>query len=289
MKKLFSIGIVLSTLILSMSSCKKATDDLPKNDISITNGIAGAYLTNANGQTLYMFANDVDGISSCTGGCESLWPSFTVDLATAKLDTSLKATDFATITRTNGSKQVTYKGWPLYTHSPSTSNSYGTTSNVAEAAGATGGDGFNGLWFIAKPDYTVMLANKQLTGLDGNNYKSDYTPGTGTTTYFTNGFGYTLYTFSADSSNINKFTKPDLSNYATFPFFQPDHITVPSILDKTLFGSISVFGRTQITYKGWPLYFFGQDNAIPGSTKAVSVPVPGKWQVAVKNITNAPR
>ncbi len=289
MTKLFSIGIVLSALILSISSCKKNTaDDLPKNDINIANGTAGAYLTNGKGQTLYMFANDADGISSCTGACESLWIPFTVDLTTAKLDANLQATDFATITRANGNKQVTYKGWPLYSYSPSTSDSYGNTSNVAEAAGSTKGDGFSGLWFMAKPDYTVMLANKQLTGLDGNNYKSDYTIGTGTTTYFTDASGFTLYTFSADSLSNNKFTKVDLTNYAAFPFFQPDHITVPSILDKTLFASFTFAGKTQVTYKGWPLYFSAQD-AIRGSNKAVSVGVPGKWQVAVKNITDAPR
>ena len=83
MKKLFSMGIVLSTLVLSMSSCKKdntaATPDILKNDINLgTNANLGQYLTTKQGLTLYMFANDADCVSSCTGGCESLWPAFTL-------------------------------------------------------------------------------------------------------------------------------------------------------------------------------------------------------------------
>ncbi len=235
-----------------------------------------------------MFANDADGISSCTGGCSSLWPPFTADLTAAKLDAGLTATDFATITTVSGKKQVTYKGWPLYTYSPSSSDGYGNATNTPEAAGSTKGDGLFGLWSIAKPDYTIMLANKQLTGLDGNNYKSDYTLGEGNTVYFTTGSGRTIYTFSVDSFNINKFTKADFSNNATFPIYEQEKIVVPSILDKSLFGTITVAGRKQMTYRGWPLYNFGQD-ADRGSNKAVSVPTPGKWPVAVKDVIEARR
>ncbi len=143
-----------------------------------------------------------------------------------------------------------------------------------------------GIWFIAKPDYAIMLANKQLIGLDGNNYKSDYTIGTGRTLYFTNGAGRTLYTFANDSFNINKFTKPDLSNNNVFPIYEEEKIVVPSSLNKSLFGTITIADRKQITYNGWPLYHFGQDS-VRGSNKAVSVPVAGKWPVAVKEATEA--
>jgi predicted lipoprotein with Yx(FWY)xxD motif len=295
MKKLFSMGIVLSALVVSISSCKKNNTAAPpppevlKNDINIASSATlGQYLANKQGLTLYMFANDADGVSSCTGGCEAIWPAFTADLTTAKLDAGLTASDFGTITTASGKKQVTYKGWPLHTYSPSGTDGYGGTTNIAEPAGSTKGDGAFGLWFIAKPDYTIMLANKQLKGLDGNNYKSDYTIGTGNTVYFTNGAGRTIYTFSVDSFNINKFTKADLSNNATFPIYEQEQIVVPSVLDKSLFGNITVAGKKQMTYKGWPLYHFGQDS-VRGLTQAVSVPVAGKWPVAVKDMTEARR
>jgi predicted lipoprotein with Yx(FWY)xxD motif len=288
MKKLFSFGIVLFTLVLSTSSCKKnnaaTPDNVSKNDINVaSNATLGQFLTNKQGLSLYMFANDADGNSSCTGDCEATWPPFTGDLSTLKLDAGLTASDFASITTGSGKKQITYKGWPLYTYSPSGTDGYGNTTNVAEPAGSTKGDGIGGLWFIAKPDYTIMLANNQLKGLDGNNYKSDYSIGTGKTVYFTNGNGRTIYTFSVDSFNINKFTKPDLSNNGTFPVYEEEKIVVPSVLDKTLFGNITVAGKKQMTYKGWPLYHFGQDS-VRGLNLAVSVPVAGKWPVAVKDI-----
>ncbi len=290
MKKIFSMGIICS-ILLSVSSCKKDETAIPgipsnANDINLaTNATLGQYLTNKNGHALYMFANDADSTSSCTGGCELTWPAFTADLTTAKIDVGLSAPDFSTIT-VNGKKQITYRGWPLYTYSPSTDNGYGIPHNVPEEARSTKGDGVGGIWFIAKPDYTIMLVNKQLTGLDGNNYKSDYSIGTGKTVYFTNGAGRTLYTFSADSFNINKFTKPDFSNNNVFPIYEQEKIVVPSILNKTLFGTINISGKKQMTYNGWPLYHFGQD-LVRGSNKAVSVPVAGKWPVAVKDAIEA--
>ncbi len=297
MKKLFSMGIVLSTLIVSISSCKKdgavapggGTNETPKNDINLTNNATlGRYMSNKQGLTLYMFANDADGGSSCTGGCETTWPAFTADLTTAKLDAGLAIADFGIIVTASGKRQVTYKGWPLYTYSPAGTDGYGNSTNVAEAPGQVKGDGFAGVWFIAKPDYTIMFANKQLTGLDSNNYKSDYTLGNGKTVYFTNDKGGTLYNFKNDSFNINKYTKADLSNNDVWPIYGPDEIVLPSVLDKTLFANITVGGRKQLTYKGWPLYNFGRDN-LRGLNQGVSVGVPGTWPVAVKDVIEARR
>ena len=133
MKKLFSRGIVLAALIFT-SSCSKdrtANAGMPANDINLTTNAAhGLYLANKQGLSLYMFANDADGISSCTGGCEATWPPLTIDLALAKLDPGLIAADFGTITTAAGKKQVTYKGWPLYTYSPSSTDQYGNAANV---------------------------------------------------------------------------------------------------------------------------------------------------------------
>lgn len=48
-----------------------------------------------------------------------------------------------------------------------------------------------------------------------------------------------------------------------------------------------MFGKKQITYKGRPLYYFGRD-ANRSDNQGVSVPSPGVWPVAVKDITEAP-
>lgn len=61
---------------------------------------------------------------------------------------------------------------------------------------------------------------------------------------------------------------------------------VPSLLTKSVLGTISVFGKTQLTFKGWPVYRFGADSLIRGNTKGVSVPTPGFWPIM--NATSPP-
>ena len=120
-------------------------------------------------------------------------------------------------------------------------------------------------------------------------YKSDYTEGIGKTTYFTDDRDVTLYTFRADSLNKNKFTRPDFSNNNAWPIYETDKIVVPSTFDKTKFGSIDVFGRPQLTYNGWPLYYFGQDSQTRGFNKGISFSSPGVWRVPRPGFNQAPR
>ena len=77
---------------------------------------------------------------------------------------------------------------------------------VVEAAGQTGGNGIRNVWYVAKPDYSLMVASAQLVGLDGKNYTSAYVEGTGNTRYFTDAAGRTLYIFTNDKKDTNTFT-----------------------------------------------------------------------------------
>lgn len=251
-----------------------------KKDISLsTSATLGSYLSDKDGRSLYFFATDANGQASCTGGCETVWPAFNVDNLTAdKLGAGLTLSDFSTITTTSGKKQLTYKGWPLYYYAPSVNG-----TNTTESAGATTGDGVGGVWFIAKPDYSIMIVRSQLKGHDQKNYKSDYTLGDGLTTYFTDAKGITLYTFKNDNFKKNNFTKADFSNNAVWPIYETDKMVVPSILDKSKFSVITVFGKSQLTYNGWPLYYFGQDANVRGANKGISFPSPGVWPVPVKD------
>lgn len=58
-------------------------------------------------------------------------------------------------------------------------------------------------------------------------------------------------------------------------------------MSATDFGEIDVHGKMQLTYKGWPLYYFGQDQN-RGETKGVSVPAPGVWPIVNMNTSQAP-
>jgi predicted lipoprotein with Yx(FWY)xxD motif len=69
-------------------------------------------LTNAKGFTLYSFAPDTPATSKCYGSCAAYWPPVT---GTTAAGAGLPG-KVATITRTDGSRQLTYNGHPLYTY-----------------------------------------------------------------------------------------------------------------------------------------------------------------------------
>lgn len=289
MKPVSRAGIILIACVVLTMSCSKDSEPAPpekKPTVQLaTSAALGAYLTDTLGNTLYYFSNDFNGQSNCAGGCLAVWPIYYAgdNLAQASLVTGLDIADFGTITTPAG-KQTTYKTWPLYYYAPVVGG-----ANVREAPGETKGEAVGNVWFVAKPDYSIMLVNAQLTGNDGKMYKSDYTEGTGKTLYFSDPKGVALYGFAIDSFNINKFTKADFSNNPVWPIYETDKVVVPSILDKALFTAITVFGKKQLTYKGWPIYYFGADNMQRGLNKGVSVPKPGIWPVMVKGAPEAPK
>ena len=280
-RTVFALGFLMS-VVIACSDDDPATDPIPavNNDIQLKdNSTLGKILTDKDGKTLYFFSKDANGNSACSGNCESTWPVFAVaDLSKLKIDGGLTAGDFANITRADGKPQTTYKGWPLYYF-----------ANDA-AAGETKGENVGGIWFVAKTDYTIMLANAQLVGNDGKSYKPDLTEGTGETQFFVDGMGRTLYAFARDSSGINNWTTNDPQKDGTWPIYEVSEVKGhPSNLDKTTFATIDVFGKKQLTYKGWPLYYFGPDEMKRGMTKGVSVPRPGVWPIVNKDSPNAPK
>jgi predicted lipoprotein with Yx(FWY)xxD motif len=61
--------------------------------------------------TVYLFEADKPGSSSCSGACASAWPPVT---GSPQASGGAMSADLGTITRADGTKQVTYKGHPLY-------------------------------------------------------------------------------------------------------------------------------------------------------------------------------
>lgn len=282
MKNIFSCFAI--AIAFGAASCKNDSVPTPsKTDIHLdSNATVGSHIVDKDGRSLYYFSNDVNGTSNCTGGCLTAWPVFYADSASTTFSDGLSAADFKTIVTTTGAKQTTYKGWPLYYYAP---------GGTVEAAGEVKGEGVNNIWFVAKSNYSITIANYQLTGADGINYLSDYTAGDGRTNYFCDEKGNTLYFFGRDSALTNKFTKPDLSNNSVWPVYEMENITVPSTVDKTLFAVIDVYGKKQLTYKGWPLYYYGADGFVRGNNKGITIPPTaiGKiWPVATKDAAAAP-
>ncbi len=271
MKNLF-ILLFASVFVLSCSSDDDyGTNQGPdtENSVRLRNDATfGNVLTNIDGVTLYFFAPDAKGDANCLGGCADSWPAFFAE--NLILDAGLEAADFGTITRSDGQSQNTYKGWPLYTFINDS------------AAGQINGDGAGGTWFVGKPDYSVMLVRSQLVGRDANgnetNLNSSFEPGDEDTFYITDDRGNTLYHFINDENGANNFTASDFSNNGVWPIFHTDIQNVPSAISTAGFGVIDVFGESQLTYKGWPLYKFGSDDS-RGDNFGVGFPSAGVWPI----------
>ncbi|AZN38683.1 plastocyanin/azurin family copper-binding protein [Paenibacillus albus] len=102
-----------------------------------TSAALGNYLTDENGRTLYYFDKDTMNKSVCEGTCLANWPAYLADGGSTP--TGVASSDFGTITRADGSKQTTYKGYPLYYF-------------IKDAAhGDANGQAVNNVWFVVDP------------------------------------------------------------------------------------------------------------------------------------------
>jgi predicted lipoprotein with Yx(FWY)xxD motif len=189
----------------------------------------GKVLTDAGGMTLYFFVTDLagEGMSTCYGTCASIWPIFSVD--TPVVSPPLPASDFTSITRTDGTKQTTYKGWPLYYYKND------------RKPGDMNGENVLKTWYVAKPDYTMMIASRPTTG-----------------SYLTDGTGRALYVWAKD-------TTPGVSSctgtcITTWPAFSVGTLVVPSALKLSDFSTTTrADGKKQMAYMGRPLYYYSVD------------------------------
>jgi predicted lipoprotein with Yx(FWY)xxD motif len=141
MSKSYRLVPILFAFVLSILSIPAMAES--NYTVNLTaDKFLGSYLINQSGFTLYYFAQDSDaaGGSACYDDCAVMWPAFYAgdDLS---LPESLRSSDFASIMRTDGSKQTTYRGWPLYLYSED------------HAEGDINGQGEqDGLWNIINPD-----------------------------------------------------------------------------------------------------------------------------------------
>jgi predicted lipoprotein with Yx(FWY)xxD motif len=185
------------------------------------------YLTDAKGMTLYYFTLDTNGQSACYGDCAKAWPIFYAPTIT--VPETLDPGDFGTITRTDNTKETTYKGWPLY---------YWVDD---KSPGDLLGEGVHNVWYILRvPAYTVMIGTNKAVG-----------------NYLTDGTGGTLYYYTKDSAGMSACSGDCLK---AWPAFTTSSFVVPSALDAADFNSITRDdGTMQVTYMGYPLYYWVKD------------------------------
>jgi predicted lipoprotein with Yx(FWY)xxD motif len=97
--------------------------------------VAGGMLVGPNQMTLYTFDKDAagSGKSVCNGPCATNWPPLMA------AEGASASGDYSVITRDDGKKQWAFKGKPLYF--------WAKDSKPGDATG----EGFNGVWHVAKP------------------------------------------------------------------------------------------------------------------------------------------
>lgn len=137
---------------------------------------SAVHLTDGNGDTLYMFELDKDGKSHCYDSCASFWPPVSAGTDIQASGGGAASGSTGTITRKDGSKQVTFHGHPLYTYSGD------------QAPGQTKGQGMNingGLWWMVSPSGSAITTNagsgatSSDSGGAGGGYGGGYGGGSG--------------------------------------------------------------------------------------------------------------
>ena len=78
-------------------------------------GDLGTVIVNSEGLTLYDFHKDKGGKSSCYGACAGAWPPLLTE-GDPKAEAGAMSSQLGTTKRKDGTTQVTYAGWPLYTY-----------------------------------------------------------------------------------------------------------------------------------------------------------------------------
>jgi predicted lipoprotein with Yx(FWY)xxD motif len=102
-----------------------------------TVGNLGKVVVDGTGRTLYIY--DLDTAkppkSNCDGSCATAWPPLLAGAGTPQVS-GIDASLVGTVTRTDGTKQVTLAGWPLYYF-----------ANDAQA-GVANGQAVGGIWWV---------------------------------------------------------------------------------------------------------------------------------------------
>jgi predicted lipoprotein with Yx(FWY)xxD motif len=155
---LFASAVLVSLALLA-AACGSNGDDSASGSpattksgttatVAVANTNLGGVLVDSRGRTLYLFGADSGTKSACSGACAVNWPPLMVSGAPT-VGSGAKASLVGTSTRSDGKKQVTYNGHPVYLFAGD------------QKAGDTNGQGvnaFGGSW------YALTSAGDQASG-----------------------------------------------------------------------------------------------------------------------------
>jgi predicted lipoprotein with Yx(FWY)xxD motif len=101
----------------------------------------GRVIFDGRGFVVYGFTRD-RGRSACYGACARAWPPYVAPKGGLRAGAGLKRSLLGTVKRSNGTRQVTYAGKPLYHYVGDTHPGQILCQNVVE---------YGGRWLIVRP------------------------------------------------------------------------------------------------------------------------------------------
>ena len=236
------------------------------NKVEISSdGSLGSHLVDSDGMTLYLFTKDERNASNCSGGCADAWPPLLVD-GDPVAGEGLDPERLVAIKRADGSSQVTYNGKPLYY--------YAADEKSGDVVGQDKGD----VWFLVSPDGGPIRTSGTVNATDTGSLG----------TILTDPSGNVLYLYTKDERNVSNCA--GRCALAWPPLLTVDDPTPGEGLAADRIGIISRSdGAKQVTYNGWPLYYYDKDEK-PGD--AIGQDRGGVWFVVTTDggavYTNAP-
>ena len=142
MKRYFLIISAVGVVSLALLSTALAgSDSLTGARVSAAGSPLGRIIVDGRGRTLYLFEKDKRGSSACAGTCAMYWPPL-ITRGKPIAGSGVKSSLLGTIRRSNGARQVTYAGHPVYRYALDTK------------AGQTNGEGlddFGAGWDVLSP------------------------------------------------------------------------------------------------------------------------------------------
>ncbi|MCX5386913.1 SCO0930 family lipoprotein [Streptomyces sp. NBC_00083] len=212
----------------------------------------GKVVTDSAGFTLYRFDKDTASppASKCEGDCATAWPAVPAAGVTAPAGTD--QSKLGSVTRADGTKQLTIGGWPMYRYSKDTS------------PGDTNGQNVGGTWHAAAPDGKKASAAAPAPAaapLPGLSVRKDARLGD----VIVDARGMTVYRFKKDSAWPMK-------SACTGACLQKWPAVAPVAKNDTTGIALKGFvtfdrpdGVKQQSITCWPVYTFSGDTA-PGDT-----------------------
>lgn len=146
--------LVLALLVLTAATLMAGCSRQQPLTVKIAdNPTYGAILTDSTGRSLYVQARDVPntGAVANLGEISRFYPPFYAESMDG--GGGINISEFGYLTRADGKKQTTFRGWPLYYYIND------------RAPGDAKSQGANNITFLAKPDYTVMVRDNATVGV----------------------------------------------------------------------------------------------------------------------------